>query len=58
MLKSKFIVTLLIVFSVIFLFNISSSFAQKTVGTNDGGCTGSNCQNVSLSNPLGENNYT
>ncbi|MFP4514527.1 MAG: pilin [Parcubacteria group bacterium] len=55
MFKGKFIATLLIVFSFIFLFNVSSSLAQETVGTEDGGCSGNNCQEVSLTNPLGEN---
>ena len=53
MLKSKLIATLLITLSIIFLFNISLSLAQETIGTGDGDCTGSNCQDVNLTNPLG-----
>jgi hypothetical protein len=52
MLKSKFIATLLIVLSFVFLFGISISFAQVP-GTPDGDCQGTNCNTVSLGNPLG-----
>ena len=55
MLKSKFIATLLIVLSFVFLFGISISFANgdETVGAGDGDCEGTNCNTVSLDNPLG-----
>ena len=55
MFKGKFIASLLIVLSVVFLFSLNSSLAQETVGTENGGCTGANCDGVSLSNPLGPN---
>ncbi|MCF7795054.1 pilin [Patescibacteria group bacterium] len=53
MLKSKFIVTLLIIFSIIFLFNVSLSLAQD--GTDNANVPGDqdNRGVVSLSNPLG-----
>lgn len=54
MFKGKFIASLLIVLSFIFLFSLNSSLAQKTTGTDDGGCTSANCNTVSLGNPLGE----
>jgi len=53
MFKGKFIASLLIVLSVVFLFSLNSSLAQETVGTENGGCTGAKCDGVSLSNPLG-----
>ena len=54
MFKGKFIASLLIVLSVVFLFSLNSSLAVETVGTENGGCTGANCNTVSLGNPLGE----
>jgi hypothetical protein len=53
MFKGKFIASLLIVLSFIFLFSLNSSLAQETIGTDNGGCTGANCNTVSLGNPLG-----
>jgi hypothetical protein len=54
MFKSKIIITLLLALSIIFIFNVNLSLAQvnnaQSPSTN---CTGSNCQGVSLSNPLG-----
>ena len=53
MFKGKFIASLLIVLSVVFLFSLNSSLAVETVGTENGGYTGAD--GVSLSNPLGPN---
>ena len=56
MFKGKIIITLLLLLSVAFIFNINVSLAQDGTdnATVPGDCAGSNCQEVSLSNPLGE----
>jgi hypothetical protein len=54
MFKSKIIITLLLALSIIFIFNVNLSLADvddaESVITD---CTGTNCDSVSLTNPLG-----